>query len=532
MINSLMFLFDWFVIASLKTIPLIVLVLAFQRFFGKYFSATSRHLLWFPVLISLTVPVGWQMDLTLLGRSESGTSSAPIESDRSNDVLPDLTNAPQITRHNEQPSLAPVKQNVSQQNIPHPYYFLLPIAWLMGIAIFMGLIASRLWYYHRIMGRAKTISSESSVTFKRCKEQMKVNRAVAVLASDEIQTPLVVSWITPIIIIPDGLEKKIGDQAINYIFLHELAHIKRHDLLFNWMVSLVLIIHWFNPLVWFACRHMRRSMESACDAKVLSKISNVEHKKYGETLIELSGLLINSPGTIATVGILENHMELIERLKMINQVNTINHKAHLLFGILFFGVTMAALAQPSANSKMETVKNEERSAPTQTIALEDFARQVESIFKKKLLVGHPNAKVPVTVNFEKDNFDYAKLLAQLKVNGFTALKSSDHIEIIPLHETRFAAVPVVEKNKTYSNDEYVTEYVQLNKTCNAYLIPTLRPMIPPSSHIGLNRDRKSFVITDSYGNIQRIKAVIKSIEDNMESPDDCKDAQLPSQAGS
>src|SRR5688572_6574921 len=71
---------EWLAAASLKTIPLIILLLILQRFFRHSFSASAHHLLWITVLVSLTIPVGWNMNIQLLTGLGVETNSSQQES--------------------------------------------------------------------------------------------------------------------------------------------------------------------------------------------------------------------------------------------------------------------------------------------------------------------------------------------------------------------------------------------------------------------------------------------------------------------
>jgi hypothetical protein len=79
----------------------------------------------------------------------------------------------------------------------------------------------------------------------------------------------------------------ISEEGKRYVFLHELAHFERKDILINWIIMLVQILHWFNPIVWYAFYKMHEDCEIACDAYVLSRLKPVEYKKHGETIINL-----------------------------------------------------------------------------------------------------------------------------------------------------------------------------------------------------------------------------------------------------
>jgi len=49
----------------------------------------------------------------------------------------------------------------------------------------------------------------------------------------------------------------------------------------------LLILHWFNPILWYANRRMRADQEIACDALALTQMNSDESKEYGRTIISL-----------------------------------------------------------------------------------------------------------------------------------------------------------------------------------------------------------------------------------------------------
>jgi hypothetical protein len=70
--------------------------------------------------------------------------------------------------------------------------------------------------------------------------------------------------------------------------LHELAHLKRHDIAASCVASVCHLIHWFNPLVWYAFQLMRTDRELACDQVALGQLSRSEASTlYGQTIIRI-----------------------------------------------------------------------------------------------------------------------------------------------------------------------------------------------------------------------------------------------------
>lgn len=506
---------EWLVVVSLKTIPLILLVLILQRLFRHFFSAAAHHLLWFTVLASLVVPIGWNINIK--PSDEQVFAEAPQAQFDDGDFVQQTTvnnasiSTPGVSMTSETTWLTVAKNNIR---------VLIAITWLIGVMILLAVTLIKARAYYRIKRQALIAPLDVAELFEACKQKMHFSKRVHLYCSSEIATPIAMGVLQPTIIIPIDIEKALTPEQLQYVLLHELGHIKRHDIAFNWVVSVINIFHWFNPFVWFACRRMRTDMEAACDAVVLSHLPKKQHRNYGETLIELSDFLPYSARSLSAVGILENHHELKERLKMIKQVTTMNVKRIVLFGVILVGTAVTAFAQPIATPNNPAITAQQK-VDIQSMTLQDLAVVAEKTFKTKVLLGQEHSSTIVRINTDINNLDYPTLLTQLKVNEFTAYKSEGVIRFIPTKEARFSPTPVVEKNKTYFSDEYVTEYIKLEKACTDNLMPALRPMVPQTSQLGSSHNPEMFIITDTYLNIQRIKSLIMLVENEMEKPADC-----------
>ena len=108
-----------------------------------------------------------------------------------------------------------------------------------------------------------------SAVFHETKQQLGVKRNVQFVASERIPGPAVVGYSKPAIVISPSLLITLKQEQLQYILAHEFAHIQRRDVAVNWLVHIILIIHWFNPLLWLAVHKARQDQEMACDACVL-----------------------------------------------------------------------------------------------------------------------------------------------------------------------------------------------------------------------------------------------------------------------
>lgn len=104
-----------------------------------------------------------------------------------------------------------------------------------------------------------------------------------IFESEKIKSPFVFGVIKPKIYLPSGMDKKQRE----YVILHEKNHIRRFDHIIKLVAFAVLMLHWYNPLVWLGYSLMIRDMEMSCDEKVLKSLGEDDKKSYGLTLVSV-----------------------------------------------------------------------------------------------------------------------------------------------------------------------------------------------------------------------------------------------------
>lgn len=99
--------------------------------------------------------------------------------------------------------------------------------------------------------------------------------------SDMIGTPFVFGIFRPKIYVPFNMQGK----DFSLIIAHEREHIRHGDHIWKLLFYIILIIHWYNPLMWVAYKKFSDDLEFACDERVIGKISEDERKAYAMTLL-------------------------------------------------------------------------------------------------------------------------------------------------------------------------------------------------------------------------------------------------------
>ena len=112
----------------------------------------------------------------------------------------------------------------------------------------------------------------------------------------------------PAVMIP--VEKYTGED-LRTIFVHELIHYKQKDIWIKHAVTIILIFHFFNPVVWWLHFSIRRWSEHACDRKACEHTGGMD--SYFDTITEM----VTDVGTVKayfTVQQVEDEHQLLERV--------------------------------------------------------------------------------------------------------------------------------------------------------------------------------------------------------------------------
>lgn len=162
---------------------------------------------------------------------------------------------------------------------------LLTPVWLAGMAVLAAYTAVS---YGRLRRRVRTAVRYGSNIYQ----------------SEQVRSPFVLGVLRPRIYLPFRLERR----ELNYVIAHERAHIRRKDHWWKPLGFLLLVVHWFNPLLWLAYALFCRDIELACDERVIRELDNGQKADYTQALLACSvdrRLLAPCPLAFGEVGVKE-----------------------------------------------------------------------------------------------------------------------------------------------------------------------------------------------------------------------------------
>lgn len=115
----------------------------------------------------------------------------------------------------------------------------------------------------------------------------------AFLESQRRRSPFAVGWLTPAIVFPVGLERRLEDADLRRLWLHEAAHLRRLD---DWTAvaaEALGALLFFHPAAWWLRRRIEEQREFACD-ELAARWSGSE-AEYALTLTRFAELQLPRP---------------------------------------------------------------------------------------------------------------------------------------------------------------------------------------------------------------------------------------------
>jgi beta-lactamase regulating signal transducer with metallopeptidase domain len=154
--------------------------------------------------------------------------------------------------------------------------------------------------------------------------ELGLSGSLSIVESAAVSSPVVLHLWRSIIVMP-GAARRWSQARIRAVLLHEVAHIKRNDLLLQSLAQFACVVYWFNPMVWVAAHQLLVERERACDDFVLQ--SGTSAVEYATHLFEIACGGSASTTTHFAIGLAEYRSQLEQRLRAIVNPRTPRHSA-------------------------------------------------------------------------------------------------------------------------------------------------------------------------------------------------------------
>lgn len=376
--DTIVWLFKQIAYLSFNASILALIIILIKKIFNKALTPKYHYYIWILLIIRLLMPF----------YIESPTSIYTLFSSTAQKI-----NLPQsIIQNINHPKNIPNKSNISLNNITVPsnnfniqkqnsnatslnviqtrnYNFIINFIcyiWLIGIVIMLiytiyinTVFAIKLKHYKK----SKNIRITSAL--KSCKKIMHIKRNITILTTNKLRTPALYGFLKVNILISEAYMENLSDDEIKYIFLHELSHYKRKDILLNWIIVLLQIVYFFNPIIWYAFYKMHEDCEISCDAAALKYIKKEQYEDYGSTILKLLRLFSESNFIPVTAGISKNKSRYKRRIIMISNFKKSSRIKTIISLTLIAAVAITGLTSCGSVAE-KTALNSTKKIPTKT----------------------------------------------------------------------------------------------------------------------------------------------------------------------
>ncbi|MEX1376163.1 MAG: DUF6034 family protein [Eubacteriales bacterium] len=299
---------------------------------------------------------------------------------------------------------------------------------ILGINIVNMLIFA----FFRIKGTAPADNVLSA--FKRAKDRLGIKRPVDIFISEDITVPMAYSLFSPKILLPQNMIMHMDETKMELILMHELMHIKRLDILKNYLWLAAKAIYWFNPLVWIGYRQYVSDTEICCDYHVMKRLDEDLKIHYSQSLLDAAKMINKKPVYSAPymLSFCESETKLRRRIMNILQPIKQSKKQTAVLAIMIMIISVCCFTtacqqvQPSPTpmaTMPPAIHNEKIDDPTPTPQVIDFDKDGN----------------PITATYSPDTTPEAFSLDYM--NGKTITSSEYGLDMSVVFNLRFASQP-------------------------------------------------------------------------------------------
>lgn len=262
-------------------------------------SAVSRHLVWFVslgALLLIPALASWSpLRLAILPSDSAAPSfGAPTMPGPANDINTP-NGAPAVAGPTTPVATPNVEQTVNTvRNIVSPkmsWFGILKnpttlfVIWASVAVMFAGWLASGAMSVRRIIRRSRTLDSPDWMTpLWEVADRLELDKAPRLVRSEDAKMPFACGLLRPTIVLPAECDSWTLDRR-RAVLLHELAHVRRRDLVGHTVGRFACALYWFHPLVWTAAKRLRSESERACDDLALN--CGARASDYAEHLLDI-----------------------------------------------------------------------------------------------------------------------------------------------------------------------------------------------------------------------------------------------------
>ena len=336
-----------------------------------------RYALWLLVLIKLILPPTFSLSTSIISQARIKTESVATQltatnsraeftsiglSSERNAYLTDIGTEPFVepetimTNVRNEPPVNTHSSDIAGSDVNiklhwHSYMMAVWIIVMVALSLWVVIRFRKLRKFHAGKFHSADLPQWFGPLLTRTAEKLGLRKHPEITLSRNISSPAVFGVFRPVLVLPAPAIHRLSQKRTEHILLHELAHIKRGDLLVNTFYMLLQIVYWFNPLLWLLRRRLQHLRELCCDATV-ARILKDKTGDYRDTILEVTQRYLAKPVEpgLGLLGMTETSSRLLVRLKWLEK-KTWKYRSIRIATIFIVVALMSVCILPMAKAK-------------------------------------------------------------------------------------------------------------------------------------------------------------------------------------
>ena len=259
------------------------------------------------------------------------------------------------------------------------------IIWMAGTIISFGRLLKDMIWLNKEKRQCFKCKRWMEEILAECKKEMKITEEIQLVWGYGINVPMISGLLHPYIFLP---VKNFSKDELRVCLYHELNHYRKRDVLWTYLSSGMICVHWYFPLVRKVWRDMDQWSEISCDMNCVRYVGSV--KKYFITILDL-GREMRGYKTYTMACLFEDTNLLEERIRYTEKYIKRGASKTVFIMILFVVFMMAgststyAMTAKYHEKYVEWVKENEIEIeePCDDVSYKKMEEKQETIGKKK-----------------------------------------------------------------------------------------------------------------------------------------------------
>lgn len=348
-----------------------IAILATKKILKNKLSYKRVCVLWLLFIICLTVPVKFRTYVSVY-------NAVPIYFENIENKNPTIKN--RIDEYSETDNYT--EEEILQCKIKYTISLAILIIWLLAMVYYLlayicGYIGLRI-----SLSKQKNTDERLIKILENCKRELNIRKDVILVNSKSLKLPAIYGIFKIKILISEEIIA-LSDKDIYNIFLHELSHYERKDIIFNFVITVLKCAYIFNPIIWLLFEKLKEDIELATDEYALYYKNEEEKAEYIHTLEKIEKFS-KDKFFIKELCVVEKKKILNKRIKNIQKINGRDTKKDFRLATIIFAMLFLIFLTKGENYKTqeELLKLCEKNLPYDNVKItrefNDYSKKVES----------------------------------------------------------------------------------------------------------------------------------------------------------